>query len=262
MTSCEAELAFLDDLAEMSGIKVEAKGEEPAASDHATEQKGTQARSMCLLSRLCSSRSLAWSLPSCSPLGACHSAVAANAGVGCQFAPPTSHELSQPSKFRGHVGSEAAAGACTSAQNDGAGPTEKQEPKEEIKPDPDGDKDADDDEDETFELDATQLLNAFKAEDDKPDEPGLDPEGLMKQFLDDMREVDRSNEVHRILSAFKLNPFEQLNLRFTATEQEVKRQYKCDAHPHRRQRPRPLTRCGKQPGKRRPRMRPLATARR
>lgn len=83
-----------------------------------------------------------------------------------------------------------------------------------------------DDDDETFELDATDLLKGFKAEEDKPEEPEMDAEALMKMFMDDMKEVNRGNEVHRILSAFKLNPFEQLNLRFTATEQDVKRAYR------------------------------------
>lgn len=82
------------------------------------------------------------------------------------------------------------------------------------------------DDEETYELDATQLLNAFKAEESTPEEPDMDPEALMKIFMDDMKEVDRSNEVHRILGAFKLNPFEQLNLRFTATEQDVKRAFR------------------------------------
>lgn len=41
-----------------------------------------------------------------------------------------------------------------------------------------------------------------------------------------MREVDRDNEVNRILGAFKLNPFEQMGLRFDSTQEEVKRQYR------------------------------------
>ena len=41
-----------------------------------------------------------------------------------------------------------------------------------------------------------------------------------------MREVDRENEVNRILGAFKLNPFEQLGLRFDATPEDAKRQYR------------------------------------
>ena len=38
--------------------------------------------------------------------------------------------------------------------------------------------------------------------------------------------MDRANEVNRILGAFKLNPFEQLGLRFDATLDEAKRQYR------------------------------------
>lgn len=41
-----------------------------------------------------------------------------------------------------------------------------------------------------------------------------------------MRDVDRDNEVTRILTAFKLNPYEQLNLRFTATLEDVKKQFR------------------------------------
>ena len=38
--------------------------------------------------------------------------------------------------------------------------------------------------------------------------------------------MDRDNEVNRILGAFKLNPMEQLGLRFDASEDEIKRQYR------------------------------------
>ncbi len=41
-----------------------------------------------------------------------------------------------------------------------------------------------------------------------------------------MRDVDRENEVHRILGAFKLNPFEQLGLRFDASVEDVKKAYR------------------------------------
>ena len=41
-----------------------------------------------------------------------------------------------------------------------------------------------------------------------------------------MRDVDREIEVHRILGAFKLNPFEQLGLRFDATVDDVKKAYR------------------------------------
>eukprot|EP00877_Chromochloris_zofingiensis_P002060 jgi/Chrzof1/11855/Cz06g12150.t1 len=51
-------------------------------------------------------------------------------------------------------------------------------------------------------------------------------EDLLKEFFSELREVDRDNEVNRILWAFKLNPFEKLNLRFDATPEDVRRQYK------------------------------------
>lgn len=45
-------------------------------------------------------------------------------------------------------------------------------------------------------------------------------------FFSDLKDVDRDNEVNRILWAFKLNPFEKLNLRFDATPEDVKKQYR------------------------------------
>lgn len=48
----------------------------------------------------------------------------------------------------------------------------------------------------------------------------------MQEFFSELREVDRDNEVNRILGAFKLNPFEQLGLPFDASLQDVKRQYR------------------------------------
>ena len=49
---------------------------------------------------------------------------------------------------------------------------------------------------------------------------------LVQGFFAEVREVDRDNEVNRILGAFKLNPFEQMGLRFDATHEEAKRQYR------------------------------------
>eukprot|EP00887_Chlorella_sp_A99_P002561 scaffold6.g2561.t1 len=65
---------------------------------------------------------------------------------------------------------------------------------------------------------ATELAEAtgIKAYDDEE----------MRAFYSDLREVDRENEVNRILGAFKLNPFEQLNLRFDTSPEEVRRQYR------------------------------------
>ncbi|GLI71078.1 hypothetical protein VaNZ11_015996 [Volvox africanus] len=60
----------------------------------------------------------------------------------------------------------------------------------------------------------------------RPTPEELDPDDLLKAFFSDLKEVDRDNEVNRILWAFKLNPFEKLNLRFDATAEDVKRQYR------------------------------------
>ncbi|KXZ44045.1 hypothetical protein GPECTOR_75g769 [Gonium pectorale] len=60
----------------------------------------------------------------------------------------------------------------------------------------------------------------------RPTPEELDPEDLLKAFFSDLKDVDRDNEVNRILWAFKLNPFEKLNLRFDATPEDVKRQYR------------------------------------
>ncbi|CAD7703164.1 unnamed protein product [Ostreobium quekettii] len=57
-----------------------------------------------------------------------------------------------------------------------------------------------------------------------PDEAGKDD--LLREFFMEMRAVDRDNEVDRILGTFKLNPFEQLLLRFDAGPEEVRRQYR------------------------------------
>jgi len=48
----------------------------------------------------------------------------------------------------------------------------------------------------------------------------------LQGFFAEVREVDRDNEVNRILGAFKLNPFEQLGIRFDATLDDAKRQYR------------------------------------
>lgn len=49
----------------------------------------------------------------------------------------------------------------------------------------------------------------------------------MQAFYADIKDVDRENEVNRILGAFKLNPFEALGLRFDkGTEDSIRRQYR------------------------------------
>lgn len=83
---------------------------------------------------------------------------------------------------------------------------------------------------ETFERDATELLDGFKdGTEDSKAEP-LDLDALMAQFRQEMRDVDRNAEVDRVLWAFKLNPFEKLNLPFTATAADVKTAYRCALH--------------------------------
>uniref|UniRef100_A0A1D1YVB9 J domain-containing protein spf31 n=1 Tax=Anthurium amnicola TaxID=1678845 RepID=A0A1D1YVB9_9ARAE len=51
-------------------------------------------------------------------------------------------------------------------------------------------------------------------------------EMLLKGFLAEVSEVERDNEVARILSCFKLNPFEHLSLSFDSSIDAVKRQYR------------------------------------
>eukprot|EP00210_Caulerpa_lentillifera_P008704 g8303.t1 len=55
---------------------------------------------------------------------------------------------------------------------------------------------------------------------------GKDMDLLLKEFFSEVRQVDRDNEVTRIVYAFKINPYEQLNLHFDATLDDVRRQYR------------------------------------
>uniref|UniRef100_A0A7N1A1Z7 J domain-containing protein n=1 Tax=Kalanchoe fedtschenkoi TaxID=63787 RepID=A0A7N1A1Z7_KALFE len=54
----------------------------------------------------------------------------------------------------------------------------------------------------------------------------LDDDLLLKNFFAEVSEVERDNEVLRILSCFKLNAFEYLNLPFDASVDDVRRQYR------------------------------------
>lgn len=49
---------------------------------------------------------------------------------------------------------------------------------------------------------------------------------LTQEFYAEVREVDRDNEVNRILSAFKLNPYEQLGVPFDADLDLINRTYR------------------------------------
>ncbi|EPS68208.1 hypothetical protein M569_06562 [Genlisea aurea] len=53
-----------------------------------------------------------------------------------------------------------------------------------------------------------------------------DDDLLLKKFFAEVGEVERGNEVCRILSCFKLNAFEYLNLPFDSSMDDVKRQYR------------------------------------
>lgn len=56
-------------------------------------------------------------------------------------------------------------------------------------------------------------------------EPTSD-DALLKAFLAEVSEVERDNEVNRVLTCFKLNPFEHLNLPFDSQVEDVKKQYR------------------------------------
>lgn len=58
-------------------------------------------------------------------------------------------------------------------------------------------------------------------------DPGaVSEEVLLQEFFAEVSEVERDNEVVRVLSCFKLNPFEHLNLPFEASPEDVRRQYR------------------------------------
>ncbi|KAL9992533.1 putative DnaJ domain, Chaperone J-domain superfamily [Helianthus debilis subsp. tardiflorus] len=54
----------------------------------------------------------------------------------------------------------------------------------------------------------------------------IDDDLLLKSFYAEVSEVERDNEVVRILSCFKLNAFEYLNLPFDSSPEDVKKQYR------------------------------------
>ena len=47
-----------------------------------------------------------------------------------------------------------------------------------------------------------------------------------QEFYADVRDVDRNNEVLRIIGAFRLNGFEQLGLPFDATPEDIRKAYR------------------------------------
>ncbi|CAA7403776.1 unnamed protein product [Spirodela intermedia] len=73
---------------------------------------------------------------------------------------------------------------------------------------------------------AADALAASRAESDRNLKQKQEEDLLLKGFLAEVSEVERDNEVIRILSCFKLNPFEHLNLSFDSSLDDVKRQYR------------------------------------
>ncbi|KAK3254322.1 hypothetical protein CYMTET_36461 [Cymbomonas tetramitiformis] len=53
-----------------------------------------------------------------------------------------------------------------------------------------------------------------------------DEEALMKDFFKEVSSAERDGEVERILSCFKLNPYDFLNLNLDASDDAVKKQYR------------------------------------
>ncbi|RYR01752.1 hypothetical protein Ahy_B06g080617 [Arachis hypogaea] len=54
----------------------------------------------------------------------------------------------------------------------------------------------------------------------------VDDDLLLKNFFAEVSKAERDNEVARILSYFKLNPFEYLKLPFDSSPDDVKKQYR------------------------------------
>mmetsp|Transcript_20865 Transcript_20865/g.34912 ORF Transcript_20865/g.34912 Transcript_20865/m.34912 type:complete len:310 (-) Transcript_20865:103-1032(-) len=68
-----------------------------------------------------------------------------------------------------------------------------------------------------------------------------DEEAMMADFFKEVDNAKRDGEVMRIVSCFKLNPYEHLNLKFDATVEDVKRSYRqvsLMVHPDKNKHPR------------------------
>lgn len=77
-----------------------------------------------------------------------------------------------------------------------------------------GVKEAELDKDGAMETRDGEGTGGGEMEQEEEEEEEVDEATLMKQFFSEISTTDRDNEVERILWAFKLNPLEQLNLRF------------------------------------------------
>jgi len=66
-------------------------------------------------------------------------------------------------------------------------------------------------------------------------------EAMMAEFFSEVNSAQKDGEVMRIVSCFKLNPYEHLNLKFEATVEDVKSQYRkvsLMVHPDKNKHPR------------------------
>ena len=53
-----------------------------------------------------------------------------------------------------------------------------------------------------------------------------DADALMREFMKEVKETDRENEVARILNVFKPNPYEYLGVKFDAADEEIRRAFR------------------------------------
>ena len=79
---------------------------------------------------------------------------------------------------------------------------------------------------ETEKATAAKTDKADAADASQPPPPPLDDEALLASFFAEVKAADRDAEVNRILGAFKLNPYEQLGVRFDADAGEIGRAYR------------------------------------
>ena len=49
---------------------------------------------------------------------------------------------------------------------------------------------------------------------------------ILKAFMNEVYDTSRDAEVERILQCFKLNPFEHLNVRFDATDDDINKKFR------------------------------------
>ncbi|PRW44555.1 J domain-containing spf31 [Chlorella sorokiniana] len=146
----------------------------------------------------------------------------AGASAAADGPPPLPGEAPPlPPAAAGAPPADAAGAAAAAAQppppvpDDGAGPASASEP-----PLPE-----EEEEEDPLVVAQREREAAERAKEAAPEIPPYDEDAL-KEFYTDLKDAEREGEVNRILSAFKLNPFEQMNLHNDATPEEVRRQYR------------------------------------